>query len=102
MTQTAIVKAIVDTGADVSLVPSSIKTSLDPELIMKMNKVMSFNGNTFETPSYFLKVKLGDMEFEPKFLISIEGEYGSIGGDIQQKTVLLSDGENKSIKLWKT
>jgi len=50
----------------------------------------------------FLKVKLGDMQFEPKFFISIDGEYGNIGRDILQKTVLLLDGENKSIKLWKT
>ena len=51
--KTAIIKAIVDTGADVSLVPASIKTSLGPGLIMKTNKVQDFNGNIFEAPSYF-------------------------------------------------
>ncbi len=82
---------VLDTGADISLLPRSVLEEMGIEPSGKKFLLIGFDGSSIESDIYELQVILLGKRFEGAYS-AIEEPVGIIGRDILNQLVLLFDG----------
>jgi predicted aspartyl protease len=82
---------VLDTGADISLLPRSVLEEIGIKPSGKKFLLVGFDGSTIESEIYVLQVILLGKRFEGAYS-AIDEPIGIIGRDILNQLVLLLDG----------
>lgn len=88
------VEMLVDTGADITLIPSIYVTKLNLEIdFSQAYQLVGFDGNTSFAQSVFVEILLLKKTFKGRFLMT-EQNQGVLGRDILNWLSLVFDGPN--------
>jgi predicted aspartyl protease len=93
-------KAIIDTGAVMSVVPLSVIERFRP-LDYSYRRVRSATGET-TLRSVYLTISIGGSEYVDTEVLTGEFREALIGFDLLKQMTLVLDGPNGLVKLWKT
>jgi hypothetical protein len=92
---------ILDTGADVSLVPRvATETLALPEQPVGRFQVVGFDGRSSTVPAFELEISFAGRVFRGRFLL-IDGDCGILGRNILNSLPILFDGPRLSWELHK-
>lgn len=86
---------LLDSGADVTLIPNSVLDSLNMAAANEIYELMGFDGSTSLAPVVRLEMRFLNRTFRGRFLL-YDQEWGIIGRDILNHVALLLDGPNLS------
>ena len=84
---------LLDTGADVTLVPHSVAGDLGvrPALTTGTFKLVGFDGSSSEAPAVHLELLFSGRTFRGRFLL-IDQEWGVLGRNVLNLLPILYDG----------
>lgn len=85
------VPMLLDTGADVSLVPAKTLRALDIDTLPEEYGLEGFNGTPVTAASAYLCLRFLDLTFRGRFLV-INQNIGILGRNVLNHLVLLLDG----------
>jgi len=101
-TRTIKFNGIIDTGAVMSCIPHHLLSVLDDSTLnYSLRKVQGPFGGIRSMKSYFLNLRIGNIEFNQIEVLPIKKEYGFIGWDILKKCTYVFDGPKSEIRIWK-
>ncbi len=87
---------LVDTGADVSLIPPAIVDEINASPTGRTMEVVSFDGHKSARPIVAASMHLGRYKINAEFLLHDEGETtGIIGRNILNLLYVVLDGPNR-------
>ncbi len=87
---------LIDSGADVTLVPKTAVQQLDLSLASEaQHQLIGFDGQSSLSSVVHLQMNLAGRNFTGKFLI-IDQEWGVLGRNILNHLKILLDGQNSS------
>lgn len=88
------VPMLLDTGADVTLVPAETLRTLGIEPLPEAYTLEGFNGTPVTVASAYLRLRFLDRTFRGRFLVIDQG-IGIIGRNLLNHLVLLLDGPRR-------
>jgi len=89
--EVADVPMLLDTGADVSMVPRSAAEKLALRDSDEIFRLVGFDGSSSEAPAVDLELVFGGRSFHGKFLL-IDQEWGILGRNVLNRVPILFDG----------
>lgn len=92
------VKALIDTGATISVMPKPILEKLGLEYTYV--NVSRVTGGTMPEKCFWCDIRIEALEFNGVGLLALDIPYGLIGQDILKHYTLLLDGPNGVVKWW--
>lgn len=93
------VKAILDTGAQMSVVPQKTIEHLEP-LMYSVRRIRSASGAVTNAKSCFVDIRLGNASFSSIEVLALDIDYALLGQNLIKQLVILLDGPNNLIKVW--
>ncbi len=91
------VPMLLDTGADVSMVPRAAARDLDlPEATAGTFKLVGFDGSSSESPAVHLEMVFSGRSFRGQYLL-IDQDWGILGRNVLNLLPILFDGPRR---LW--
>jgi predicted aspartyl protease len=87
---------LIDTGADISLIPRAVVDAINPTATGRTMEVMSFDGHKSARPVVAASMHLGKYKMSVEFLLHDEGEKtGVIGRNILNLLYVVLDGPTR-------
>jgi predicted aspartyl protease len=84
---------LIDTGADISLIPRTVADAINAGPAQRTMDVMSFDGHRSARPVVAASMHLGKYKMNVEFLLHDEGEAtGIIGRNILNHLYIILDG----------